>query len=157
MKENLKFYSFIALGILVLAMIVKKVTDISEEYDALFIKYANKEGLDWKMLKAISMNESSLGKNKGYEPIGGTVGLMQIKLSTASDYYDNLTSNDMYDDEIQVMTASAFLRDLLDKTGNDIKKAVMSYNQGLGNTLKGKTYASSYYEKYINNYKKLLG
>lgn len=146
-KVILGLIALIALVVLVF----KKVMNLTTEYDHLFIKYANKHGLDWKMLKAIALNESTLGKNKGYEPKGGTVGLMQIKLSTARDYYPNLTDKDMMNDEIQVMSASAFLRDLLNKT-KDVKKAVMSYNQGLGNTLKGKTYADPYWAKYLKHY-----
>lgn len=138
--------------IAIVVLVFKKVMNLTTEYDHLFIKYANKHGLDWKMLKAIALNESSLGKNKGYEPKGGTFGLMQIKLSTAQDYYPNLTAKDMYDDEIQVMSASAFLSDLLKRTNKDVQKAVMSYNQGLGNTLKGKTYAEPYWKKYLKHY-----
>lgn len=117
-------------------------------YDELFKKYASRYGLDWKMLKAIALNESSLGLNKGLEPKGGTVGLMQIKLSTARDYFKNLSDLDMYKDEIQVMSASAFLADLKKQFNGDIKKIVMSYNQGAGATRLGRTYALPYWEKY---------
>lgn len=155
MKNNWFYILFFGLiGIIIFA---EKKYEISSSlfnlakkttYDGLFKKYASKYNLDWKMLKAIALNESSLGLNKGYEPKGGTVGLMQIKLSTAQDYFKHLTAKDMFDDETQIMSASAFLADLKRQFNGDIKKTVMSYNQGAGATRSGRTYALPYWEKY---------
>ena len=145
-----------ALIILGVSKVVGSNEKLTRQYDELFIKYANKYGLNPKMLKAIALNESTLGKNKGYEPIGGTTGLMQIKLSTARDFFKNLTATELENDEKQIETASAFLSSLSKQFSNDERKTVMSYNQGAGNTRAGKEYASGYWDKYLKH-KQLIG
>lgn len=159
-KDNALFWA-IGAGVLVIIIFgVSKVVGSNEkltrQYDALFLKYATKYGLDAKMLKAIALNESTLGKNKGYEPIGGTTGLMQIKLSTARDFFKNLTAIELESDEKQIETASAFLASLKKQFNGDERKYVMSYNQGAGNTRAGKEYAADYYLKYLKH-KQLIG
>ena len=151
------------LGIGILSLIVFGVSKVvgsneklTRQYDALFLKYATKYGLDPKMLKAIALNESTKKKNKGYEPIGGTTGQMQIKLSTARDFFKNLTAIELEDDEKQIETASAFLASLKKQFNGDERKYVMSYNQGAGNTRSGKEYAKPYWEKYLKH-KQLIG
>ena len=138
------------------SVIVGSNEKLTRQYDSLFIKYANEYGLDSKMLKAIALNESTLGKNKAYEPKGGTTGLMQIKLSTAQDFFKNLTAIELDKDEVQIKTASAFLASLKKQFAGDEMKIVMSYNQGAGATRAGKTYAQGYWEKYLKH-KQLLG
>ena len=152
---------FVGVGLIALIVFgVSKMVGSNEkltrEYDELFLKYAVKYGLDPKMLKAIALNESTLGKNKGYEPIGGTTGLMQIKLTTAKDFFPKMTSEDLEKDENQVMAASAFLASLKKQFNGDEQKFVMSYNQGAGNTRAGKLYALPYWEKYLKH-KALVG
>lgn len=137
-------------------MIVGSNEKLTRQYDSLFIKYAQEYGLNPIMLKAIALNESTLGKNKGYEPKGGTTGLMQIKLSTAQDFFKNLTAMELDKDETQIKTASAFLASLSKQFPGDEKKIVMSYNQGAGATRAGKTYAQPYWEKYLKH-KQLIG
>lgn len=161
MKKNNSIFWILGAGVFALLIFgVSKVVGSNEkltrEYDALFLKYATKYGLDPKMLKAIALNESTLGKNKGYEPIGGTSGLMQIKLSTAKDFFKNLTSLELTSDEKQVESAAAFLSSLSKQFNGDEKKTVMSYNQGAGNTRSGKTFAQPYWEKYLKH-KQLIG
>lgn len=53
------------------------------EYRPLIKKYANKYGLDWKLILSMAFQESGLDHNK--ESNKGAVGLMQIKPSTALD------------------------------------------------------------------------
>lgn len=149
---------WIVLVLLVLGLITFGVSKLvgsneklSRAYDELFIKYGAMFGIDPKTLKAIALNESSLGKNKGYEPIGGTTGLMQIKLSTAKDFFPSLTAADLEKDDNQVKAAAAFLASLKKQFPGDEKKLVMSYNQGAGNTRAGKEYALGYWEKYLKN------
>lgn len=147
---------FFALLVFGVSKVVGSNEKLTRQYDALFLKYASKYGLDAKMLKAIALNESTLGKNKGYEPIGGTTGLMQIKLSTARDFFKNLTATQLENDEIQIETASAFLASLKKQFVGDERKIVMSYNQGAGNTRAGKEYAKPYWEKYLKH-RQLIG
>lgn len=137
-------------------LIVGSNEKLTRQYDDLFNKYGSRYGISPRLLKAIALNESSLGKNKGYEPKGGTTGLMQIKLSTAKDFFPQLTASELEKDEVQVMTASAFLASLKKQFNGDERKMVMAYNQGAGATRQGKMYASGYYEKY-EKHKKLVG
>lgn len=166
-KDDLGLYIFIVILSYVIFRNKKGVMDfvnetigsngkLTRQYDALFLKYATKYKLDPKMLKAIALNESSLGKNKGYEPKGGTNGLFQIKLSTARDFIKDLLPHQLETDEKQVETAALYLSSLSRMFKGDEKKIVMSYNQGQGATLKGKTYAEGYYQKYLKH-KELIG
>lgn len=130
----------------------------SDKYDALFIKYANRYGLDWKMLKAIAIKESTLGenplvKNNLLSTDGLTYGLMQIKYTTAKFYIKDLTLDQLrYNPERQIEAAAAYLGDLKKKFNGDVKKMVISYNQGETNTKNGKDYTGTYYPKYLQFY-----
>ena len=150
--QDKKIIYFILFFLVLLIFGVSKIVGMNDkltrEYDELFIKYGLLYGIDPKILKAIALNESTLGKNKGYEPKGGTTGLMQIKLSTARDFFPKLTAEELEKDEIQVMTASAFLASLKKTFKGDVKKMVMAYNQGAGATLNGKQYALGYWDKF---------
>ena len=143
-----------------MAMALKNVLSTkgkgNDKYDELFLKYAQLEGLDAKLLKAIAMNESGQKMNFTHlEPIGGTTGIMHIKLETARDYNKKLTAEDLKNYEVQIQYAAKHLARLLKLFGNE-QKAIMAYNQGEGNTLKGKTYAAEYYERFTRN-KLLIG
>lgn len=135
------------------------ISGVNDEYDELFLKYGKQEGISPKLLKAVAMNESWLGEFSELEPIGGTTGLMHIKLSTAQDH-GNYTWWDFadlnpYRDENQIEAAAKYLKYLDGLFKGDEKKIVMSYNQGQGNTLKGKEYAAPYWERYNRNKERL--
>lgn len=136
----------------------KKWTD---KYNELFLSFGKLYNVRPELLKAIAMKESSLGKNKGFEPIGGTSGLMQIKLSTANWLRSlrklaPITEVQLKDDSVQVEHAAMYMRYLLDYFKGDESKAIMSYNQGQGNTAQGKTYAAPYLAG-VQNFLKELG
>lgn len=156
MKKEYFFFIFAALAMVV--FLKKDSSKWSDKYDSLFIKYANKFGLDWKMLKAIAIKESTLGedprvKNNELSRDGLTYGLMQIKYTTAKYYLPNLTLDELrYKPEKQIEAAAAFLGDLKKKFNGDFKKIVISYNQGETNTAKGRDFTGDYYPKVLKFY-----
>ena len=141
------------------------------KYDALFKKYGTQYGVDWKWLKAISMNESGIGTHpsvvlglkepnnpKSVSDDKKSWGLMQILVSTANDFMKGATFADLNNPETAVKIAAQlfaankkwFPKD----SGNALmEKVVKSYNQGAGNTLKGKTYADTYWDRFQRNLK----
>lgn len=139
------------------------------KWDSLFKKYGEQYKVPWSWLKAICMTESALGTAKSVmaglknpsDPLsistdGLSWGLMQIRVETANDMEKGTTWVKLNDPETAVRIAAKFLRWLInqfpEKKGNELTKAViMSYNQGAGNTKKGKTYAAPYWEKFNTN------
>jgi hypothetical protein len=80
-------------------------------------------------------------------------GLMQIRVETANDFEKGTTWQNLNNPDTAVRIAAKFIQWMLkqfpDKKGNDLTKAViMSYNQGVGNTKKGKSYAAGYWDKF---------
>lgn len=126
-------------------------------YDVLFQKHAVRYGIDWKMLKAIALKESSLGTDPrvaGGRPSrdGKSWGLMQVTLPTATWLAGRqVTPQDLNDPDFSVALAAKYLRMLEVQFNSDERKVVMSYNQGQGNTMAGKTFAQFYYECYLEN------
>lgn len=160
MKKEIYYLIFfmIAVG----AMILMKSDSIwSDKYDVWFKKYATKYGLDWKMLKAIAIKESTLGENPlvkagKVSTDGLTYGLMQMKFTTAKFYIPTLTEADFKTNyEKQIEAAAMFLSDLKRKYNWDAKKLVISYNQGETNTRNGKDYTGDYYPKYLKFYSEI--
>jgi soluble lytic murein transglycosylase-like protein len=171
------------LGVALVAIIftgseIAKLQD-KPSYDDLFKKYASRYGLDWKMLKAIAIIESRLGdersvkngisnpkdieNSKSYD--GLSWGLMQVTISTASDYDPSVTAEKLNNPEYSVKIASQYLADLkklFSQYDRVSEYMVKSYNQGQGNTLKeiamkGGHFADAYFLKYLNAYSNLEG
>lgn len=134
-------------------------------YDGNFKFYAMQYSLDWRWLKAIAIIESSLGRDervawgiknpkdieKSKSSDGKSWGLMQLTLQTARDFEPNTTIEDLNNPDTSVRLAAKFLAWIRDNNLNwDDRKIIMSYNQGVGNTKKGKTYAQGYWEKFVS-------
>ena len=73
---------------------------------------------------------------------------MQFTVTTARDYDADVTVAKLNDPAYSIDMAGQFLRDLSQQFGGDDRKAIMSYNQGAGNTRAGKGFASPYYAKW---------
>lgn len=58
------------------------------KYDVLFKKYAKKYNFDWRLLSAVSLQESRFNQN--LKNIYGAIGLFQIKEKTAKEKYINI-------------------------------------------------------------------
>lgn len=119
-------------------------------YDAWFKQYSG--ALDWRVLKAIALNESSLGqnklvKNKQWSSDGQSRGLMQLTVPTANDY-ESVEYQDLDDPETSIRIAGKFLNHLWNKFGS-VDSVVRAYNQGEGNEAKLLKYrAQGYTDKY---------
>lgn len=133
-----------------------------EKYDPIFKKYSARYSVPWRWLKAIAMNESSLGTNP--RVLAGLVssdglswGLMQVTLTTAKDLYKReVSADELKNNEISVDLAAKYLQRLMRYFPGDAKKIIMSYNQGEGNTMRGKEYALPYWEKFNKHMKIIL-
>ena len=167
---------FLILALIALGFVLKRnsrkiitaIKGINDDWDDLFIKYGKEFDVNPKLMKAIAANESYLGKYDDWEPIGGTRGLMHIKLSTAQDYEPDLTEWDLFwnpfsADENQIRVATRHMSRLLDKYNNDERLAVQAYNAGEGRVnqfLSGKidqlpSTTIAYWDRYNRNYEKL--
>ena len=147
--------------------------DAWTRFDPLYQKYGAQYGIDWKLLKAIALNESLNGTYPSValglrEPAnedsvsddGLSYGLMQVTLTTAQDFRKNTTMEDLNNPEIAVEIAAKFFQWAYKQFPNDSgetqrKKVVMSYNQGVAGTQKGRTAALPYYERFLVNYAKV--
>lgn len=131
------------------------------EYDGLFRKYAVQYSVDWQWLKAIAINESSLGNNSlvkaGLASTDGkSYGLMQVTIETGIWLAGGpVNAEYLNSPENSVRLAAKYVGYLAALFPGDRKKIIMSYNQGQGNTLKGKTYALPYFERWERNLKKV--
>lgn len=132
-------------------------------FDSLLKKNAARFGIsDWRWLKAVAINESNLGlaasvangmanprdtaRNRSYD--GRSWGVMQTTLATANDMRSGTSAEDLNDPAISIYIGAKYLAWLLSRYGGNLEKAVMAYNQGPGNTDRGKTYAGRYRKKF---------
>lgn len=147
--------------------------DMIKTYDNLFKKYSEQYKIDWKMLKAICMNESELGENprvkKGQVSSDGlSWGIMQLTLTTANDF-EPTTVNSLNNPEFSIRVATKFLSSLSRQFSGDTRSIVMAYNQGAGNqrkflkaekegTIDENDYpqAREYYRRYQENYNEVV-
>lgn len=147
-------------------------------FDSLFKEYGSIWGVDWKMLKAICLNESDLGREKttkrglempsdieGSKSYDGlSWGIMQVTLRTARDLDPTATEQKLNNAEYSINLAARYLS-ILKKMFNAADPrftewVVKSYNQGPGNTRKEiagtvKGYAQEYWERYKRNYQRV--
>lgn len=136
-------------------------TDPFFRYDEIY-KFAGwKYNVPWRWLKAIAYNESSNGENplvKAGMPSSDakSFGIMQVTLSTAQGLDQNATPEKLNSADYSIDLAAQYVASLMQMFKGDRKKVVMSYNQGPGNTLKGKTYAQVYYERFERNLAMIL-
>ena len=159
--QNSRVLIFLALGGIILmsgrrVFAVEIGSDDFTKFDSLFKQYGSENGVNWKWLKAICMNESSLGMNSRVKAgdvstDGKSWGIMQLTLPTAGDYHPGVTIEDLNNPDFSVRVAAQFLGDLNSQFSGDMRKVVMSYNQGAGNTRAGREYASGYYDRFVRN------
>ena len=163
------------LGIFILGVLAMSNSNISENvsrddrFDVLFKRYGNEYGLPWKWLKAIAMNESSLGEAKSVrrgleEPsdVKGSVssdgkswGLMQLTLPTARQFESMVTEVGLNNPEVSVRIAAKYLswviRNYYPLT--DQESIIRSYNGGVGfkKTVQGIRDTPEYYRRFLRN------
>jgi len=145
-------------------------------FDPLFKAEAAKYGLNWKMLKAIAMNESSLGTHPSVarglafpsdvdgskSDDGKSWGIMQVTVPTARDFDPTATAEKLNNPAYSIKIAAQYLAWVLLQFKDDprLEWIVKSYNQGVGNTKKEragaiKGYANEYWSRYQRNFEKI--
>lgn len=178
-----------ALGVSILGALFyskESIADTIEEnmdswtkFDELFKKYGRKWDVDWQWLKAICLNESSLGKAKsvkiGLENPndvensksfdGKSWGLMQVTLTTARDMDSTATPQKLNEPEYSINMGARYISKMKDYFNSYdpryVEWVIKSYNQGPGNTNKEKNgliakgYADEYWLRFQNNLKRI--
>jgi soluble lytic murein transglycosylase-like protein len=129
-----------------------------DRYDDLFKAAGARYGIDWRFLKASAVVESSLGQNPrvmagGASEDGKSYGLMQFTLPTAVDLRPRTTVSDLNQPEISIDLAGKYISQLIRRFPGDLHKAIISYNQGPGNTAKGNDFTGNYWEKWSTAFK----
>lgn len=155
-----------------------KETPISSSHftrwDDLFKKYSIIYGVPFIMLKAIAMNESSLGENprvklglerpddilNSISDDGKSWGLMQMTLTTARDYDIRTSPLKLNDPDYSIKLAANHLRRLKSIFGEE-EFVVKAYNQGEGRTAKEiqketPGAANGYWQRYLRNKAKII-
>lgn len=152
-------------------------------FDELFKKYGAQYGVDWKVLKAIAMNESGLGVvaggieksvarglvnpsdiegSKSYD--GKSWGLMQFTIPTARDFEPGATPQKLNNPEYSIRLAAQFVQWLMKRFPTSEPRywewVIKSYNQGAGHTAKERRgeiagYTGGYWDRYLRNLAKL--
>lgn len=115
---------------------------ITTKYDSLFQSASEKYGVDYNLLRAIGLTESSYNPNAVSS--AGAVGIMQLMPSTAKAY----GVSNSYDPAQNINGAAQLLADLSRQYNGDTSKVLAAYNTGSGTVSKyGITSAG---QKYIN-------
>lgn len=133
----------------------------NDTLDHLFLKHGIAQGVPPEFLKAIAMNESGVQFQESniWEPKGGTIGVMHIKLSTARDYEPNLTQDDLKNVDTEIRLASKFIADLWGQFQGDMIKVAWAYNAGASRVKNNILPASTkeYLERFERNYNRVMG
>lgn len=160
---------------------VETKLDSWRQYDSLFMLYSPGRigGVDgWKILKAIALNESDLGKYPSvalgiqtpYDVEGSksqdgkSWGIMQMTLPTAKDLDPTASEVKLNNPEYSIRLSGQYVKWLTKYFSpldvRYLEYVVKSYNQGPGNTLKeiaGKNqgYANEYWSRFVRNLKRV--
>lgn len=121
-------------------------SDAFTKWDYLFKIYGGQFGVPWRWLKAICMNESSLGQNSrvlaglnnpsdaesSKSSDGKSWGLMQVTLATAKGLEGRtVTVAELNQPDFSVRLAAKLVRQLADRFGIDDKESIArAYNGG---------------------------
>ncbi len=107
---------------------------MSEGFDYLYKKWANILGIDWKIIKSISLVESS--ENPAAIGDGGrSFGLMQVQ-NVIGRYYADSENEGLLDPEKNIEAGSKFLAEMILKYGID--GGIQAYNLGETKYIEGK-------------------
>lgn len=102
------------------------------KYDGLIKKYANKYGVEAKLVKALMKRESEFNPNA--KSGAGAIGLMQLMPATGRE----MGAKNLYDPEQNIEAGVKYLRKMLDIYHGNKELAVAAYNAGPGNVRNGR-------------------
>lgn len=121
----------------------------AQDITSLISRASRRYGVDEGLIKAVIQVESN------FKPTAvssaGARGLMQLMPATAA----GLGVTDSFNPEQNVMAGTRFLKDMLNRYGGDIDKALAAYNWGPGNVDKGKSRLPQETREYLVKVKKL--
>jgi len=121
----------------------------SAELDALISRASRRYGVDEGLIKAVIHVESNFKATAVSH--AGAQGLMQLMPATAA----GLGVTDTFNPEQNVMAGTRFLKDMLNRYGGDVDKALAAYNWGPGNVDRGKKTLPVETREYLVKVKKL--
>lgn len=129
---------------------------VTQSLDDIYKKYAAMHGIDWRLLKAIAIQESS-ERTHVHGP-AGEIGLMQVLCIPNASGQCTARFNvkdwppkhytDLYDADYNVHIAAQIFRWNLDYAKGDIREALAIYNGGLNHPQFG--YAAEVMSRYNN-------
>lgn len=129
----------VGVGLLLMSRdVIGSETDIfPDNYDGLLLAAARRVGLPPAMVKAVAANESMVGKYTQLEAIGGTTGIMHIKLATAKEIDPTVTAEKLRRPEVDIDLGVRYLKKMYDRYKSlpdkeRVRFAVMAYNGGPG-------------------------
>ncbi len=157
---------------------IEENMDSWTRFDALFKKYGALFNVDWMYLKAIALNESSLGAAKSVardlanptdvegskSSDGKSWGIMQVTLTTARGMDPAATEVKLNDPEYCVKLGAQYLSQMQKRYSmleyRWLEWVIKSYNQGPGNTDKERSgkilgYAEEYWTRFQRNYSRV--
>jgi membrane-bound lytic murein transglycosylase MltF len=170
---------FVAIGVLAYMAYTQKdaaadrlttLQDSFTAYDNDFRKAAIKYSIpDWRILKAFSWNESSIGRapsvvrgihnpsdrNSSASDDGLSWGIMQMTEATASWLAPGTTYVELNNPQISIDLGAKYIAWLLKRYDGDLEKTVMAYNEGPGNVEKGKR-VDEYLQRFQSHYALIL-
>ena len=95
-----------------------------DAYDSWFVDAADNHGVPAELLKAVCVAESHM--NPKAVSKAGARGLMQLMPATA----ESLQVTDPYDPSQNITAGTQYLKQMLERYGGDIAKALAAYNAG---------------------------
>jgi len=110
------------------------------EYEGIVTGHARNYRLEPALLAAVIYQESKFDPDARSR--SGAIGLMQLTPDTAQGIAlrtggSRFELSDLYDPELNVRYGSWYLRHLLDRYDDDLRKALAAYNGGQGNVDRG--------------------
>jgi soluble lytic murein transglycosylase-like protein len=139
-----------------------KLPAIYNKYDDKILAVASKYNVPWYWIKGIALNESLMGENKlvktgAVSSDGKSYGIVQFTFPTAKDMMGReVTKEELNDVDFSFNLCGMYLNKLSKMFAGNEEKVIKSYNQGPGNTQKGKAYADPYYARFLNWKAKIL-
>lgn len=152
------------LAALLLAISVSAMT-VEPEYDALFRKHGEANGVDWRLLKAIAIVESHLNP-RAENPDGISAGIMQIHCVTSSTgscrnrfdlpVWPPVSRAQLYDPDYNIAIGAQILAWNIEHLG--LSRGIAAYNQwSARHTQRGKPFPNQYYvDKVLRTYRLAL-
>lgn len=110
--------------------VLKSISNIPENLDAMFTEAANKYGISEKLLKAVAKVESNF--NPSATSPKGAAGVMQLMPATAK----SLGVANPYDARSNIMGGAKYLKENLERYDGNVELTLAAYNAGSNNVKK---------------------